>query len=95
MFEPTRLAATHLADAYTQVVPLRPRPAHLPATTPPWMVLQDRAVPSTSGLVATALAVALYARVSLGPAGAGPDHRQPVGGTPRAHRARGWALPRA
>ena len=49
MFEPTRLAATHLADAYTQVVPLRPRPAHLPATTPPWMVLQDRAVPSTSG----------------------------------------------
>ncbi|MEZ5577893.1 MAG: hypothetical protein R3F44_20510 [Candidatus Competibacteraceae bacterium] len=49
MFEPTRLAATHLADAYTQVVPLRPRPAPLPATTPLWMVLQDRAVPSTSG----------------------------------------------
>ena len=25
MFEPTRLAARHLADAYTQVVPLRAR----------------------------------------------------------------------
>ena len=25
MFEPTRLAATHLADAYAQVVPLRSR----------------------------------------------------------------------
>ena len=25
MFEPTRLAAEHLADAYTQIVPLRLR----------------------------------------------------------------------
>ena len=31
MFEPTRLAATHLADAYAQVVPLRSRsPRSLP-----------------------------------------------------------------
>ncbi len=29
MFEPTRLAAEHLADAYAQVVPLRQRACRL------------------------------------------------------------------
>jgi len=28
MFEPSRLAATHLVDAYSQVVPLRLRATH-------------------------------------------------------------------
>lgn len=31
MFEPTRLAAAHLADAYAQVVPTLRRPAKAPA----------------------------------------------------------------
>jgi hypothetical protein len=31
MFEPTRLAATHLADAYAQVVPLRSRSPRQPS----------------------------------------------------------------
>ena len=30
MFEPTRLAATHVADAYAQVVPLRSRSPRQP-----------------------------------------------------------------
>ncbi len=48
MFEPTRLAATHLADAYAQVVPLRLRTAPVPAVTPP-VVAQENAVALTSG----------------------------------------------
>lgn len=48
MFEPTRLAATHLADAYAQVVPLRLRTAPVPAATPP-VVAQENAVALTSG----------------------------------------------
>lgn len=30
MFEPNRLAATHLVDAYSQIVPLRLRATHSP-----------------------------------------------------------------
>jgi hypothetical protein len=48
MFEPTRLAATHLADAYARIVPLRRRAAPVPAATPP-VVAQENAVASTSG----------------------------------------------
>ena len=48
MFEPTRLAATHLADAYAQVVPLRLRAVHSPAAPPP-AVAKDQAVASPSG----------------------------------------------
>jgi hypothetical protein len=48
MFEPTRLAATHLADAYAQVVPLRLRAAPVPKATPP-MVAQEHAVALMSG----------------------------------------------
>jgi hypothetical protein len=33
MYEPTRLAAEHLADAYSQIVPLRLRSAKSPQTT--------------------------------------------------------------
>ena len=48
MFEPTRLAATHLADAYAQVVPLRLRAVSSPVATPPG-VAQEHAVALTSG----------------------------------------------
>ena len=48
MFEPTRLAATHLADAYAQVVPLRLRAVPSPVATPP-AVAKDHAVASPSG----------------------------------------------
>ena len=48
MFEPTRLAATHLADAYARVVPLRLRAAPVPAATPP-VVAQEHAVALMSG----------------------------------------------
>ena len=51
MFEPTRLAATHLADAYAQVVPLRLRAAPVPAATPPVEenAVEENAVTLTSG----------------------------------------------
>ena len=48
MFEPTRLAATHLVDAYAQVVPLQLRAAPVPAATPP-VVAKENAVALTSG----------------------------------------------
>lgn len=48
MFEPTRLAATHLADAYAQIVPLRLRAVHGLAAMPPAAVEED-AVASTAG----------------------------------------------
>jgi hypothetical protein len=48
MFEPTRLAATHLADAYAQVVPLRLRAVHIPVATPS-VVAEENAVSLTSG----------------------------------------------
>ena len=48
MFEPTRLAATHLADAYAQVVLLRLRAVHRRVAPPP-AVAKDHAVASTSG----------------------------------------------
>ena len=48
MFEPTRLAVTHLADAYVQVVPLRLRAVSSPVAPPP-AVTKDHAVTSTSG----------------------------------------------
>jgi hypothetical protein len=35
MFEPTRLAAAHLADAYAQVVPTPRRAAKVPAAAAP------------------------------------------------------------
>lgn len=47
-FEPTRLAATHLADAYAQVVPLRLRAVSGPAAPPP-AVAKDHAVALPSG----------------------------------------------
>ena len=48
MFEPTRLAATHLADAYAQVVPLRLRAVHIPVATSS-VVAEENAVSLTSG----------------------------------------------
>jgi hypothetical protein len=47
-FEPTRLAAAHLADAYAQVVPLRLRAVSSPVV-PPLAVAKDHAVASPSG----------------------------------------------
>ena len=65
MFEPTRLAATHLADAYTQVVPLRPPAGPLAGDhTPVDGAAGIAPCRRPRGLVMTALAVALYARVS-------------------------------
>ena len=50
MFEPTRLAAAHLADAYAQVVPTPRRAATVAAAAaPPPEVQGNRAVSSTRG----------------------------------------------
>jgi len=48
MFEPTRLAATHLADAYAQVVPLRLRAVPSPVATPPELA-KENVVALTAG----------------------------------------------
>lgn len=49
MFEPTRLAATHLADAYAQIVPLRLRAVHGPAVAPPAATVEEDAVAWMAG----------------------------------------------
>ncbi len=50
MFEPTRLAAAHVADAYAQVVPTPRRAAKVSvAVTPPPGGKENSAVSSTRG----------------------------------------------
>jgi hypothetical protein len=47
MFEPTRLAAAHLADAYAQVVPTPRRAAKVPAAAAPPTGVQGSAAASS------------------------------------------------
>jgi hypothetical protein len=50
MFEPTRLAAAHLADAYAQVAPTPRRAAKVPVATVPLTGVQgSEAASSTRG----------------------------------------------